>query len=97
MLLWCLLGAVLGYRVWAPWHFTLAGVSGLGVLGVTGYSALLYGWWIPVVPAALAWGLSAALVTAYISYQEKAERQLLMRLFSQYVSAEFAATIWQQR
>jgi adenylate cyclase len=97
ILLWCLLGASLGYRVRGPWQFTLAGAGSLGVLTATGYGALLSGWWIPVVPPALAWGLSAALVTAYMSYQEKAERQLLMRLFSQYVSAEFAETIWQER
>jgi adenylate cyclase len=97
ILLWSLLGAVLGYWIHGPWRFVLAGASGPLVLGLVGYEALMRGWWIPVIPPVLAWGFSAALVTAYMSYQERVQRTLLMHLFAQHVSPEVAETIWQQR
>ncbi|PWT92016.1 MAG: adenylate/guanylate cyclase domain-containing protein, partial [Acidobacteria bacterium] len=97
ILLWSLLGAVLGYCIRGPWRFLLAGASGPLVLGLVGYAALMRGWWIPVVPPVLAWGFAASLVTAYMSYQERMQRTILMHLFEQHVSPEVADTIWQQR
>src|SRR5262249_56848387 len=36
-------------------------------------------------------------VLLYISYQERAQRSVLMRLFAQSVSPQVAETLWQQR
>jgi adenylate cyclase len=75
----------------------LLALGGVLVLGLAGYGALLYGWWIPVVPPVLAWGLSGPCVLLYVSYQERTQRSVLMRLFAQSVSPEVAETLWQQR
>jgi adenylate cyclase len=97
LLLWSVLGTASGLWIRSPWRLTLLALSGVLVLGLAGYGALLYGWWIPVVPPVLAWGLSGPLVLLYVSYQERTQRSVLMRLFAQSVSPEVADTLWQQR
>ena len=97
LLLWGVLGTASGLYIRSPWRLALlAGIGVLG-LGLVGYGALLYGWWIPVVPSVLAWGLSGPCVLLYVSYQERTQRSVLMRLFAQSVSPEVAETLWQQR
>ncbi len=91
------IGGAIGLRVRSSWRFSLLAVSILLVLGFTVYYAFLSGWWIPLVPPALAWLLSAAIATSYMSNREKEQRKLLMQLFSKHVSPEVARTIWQQR
>jgi len=49
------------------------------------------------VPPTMAWLISAAMVTAYMSNQEKRQRKILMQLFSRHVSPEVADQIWRQR
>ena len=97
ILLWAVLGGALGLWVRSPWRFSLLAASGLASLGMAGYFALLSGWWMTVVPPAMAWLVSAGVVTAYMSNQEKRQRALLMHLFSKHVSQEVAEAIWQQR
>lgn len=97
ILLWAMLGAALGLWVRSPWNFALLATCGLVVLALTVYAAFLSGWWITLAPPALAWLISAALVTAYMSNQEKHQRAVLMQLFSRHVSPEVADIIWQQR
>ena len=98
ILLWSVLGGALGLRVRSPWRFSLSAASGLLLLGLADYLAFVKGWWIPLVPPAMAWLGSAAVVTAYMSNQEKQQRALLMQLFSKYVpNEEVAEIIWQQR
>ena len=97
LLLWSVLGAAAGLWVRSPWRLGSLAIGGVLVLGLAGYCALLYGWWIPVVPPVLAWGLSGSLVITYVSYQERTQRSILMRLFAQSVSPEVADTLWQQR
>jgi len=97
LLLWSVLGTASGFCIRSPWRLALlAGIGVLG-LGLAGYGALLYDWWIPVVPPVLAWGLSGPCVLLYVSYQERTQRSVLMRLFAQSVSPEVAETLWQQR
>ena len=57
----------------------------------------LAGWWVPLLPEALAFVGSAAFSTAATASFEKRERAQLMRLFSRHVSPEVAETIWQRR
>jgi adenylate cyclase len=98
ILLWSVLGGVLGIAVRAPWRFSLSAASGILFIGLADYFAFVTGWWIPLVPPAMAWLGSATIVTAYMSNQEKHQRTLLMQLFSKYVpNKEIAEIIWQQR
>lgn len=97
ILLWSLMGALIGLRGLFPTRFSLVAASGLLTLGAAVYVSFLGGWWIPLVSPALAWLLSATLVTAYTASQEKWQRALLMSLFSRYVSSEIADEIWQHR
>jgi adenylate cyclase len=98
ILLWSVMGGLIGVWVRSPWRFSLLAIGGLLLLGLADYLAFVRGWWIPLVPPALAWLSSAALVTAYMSNQEKQQRALLMQLFAKYVpNKEVAEIIWQQR
>ncbi len=96
-LLWSGMGGVLGLRVRSPWRFSLAAGGGLMGLGLFDFLAFGKGWWLPLVPPALAWVTSAAVVTAYVSYRETVDRATLMQLFSRHVSKEVAETIWRDR
>ncbi len=97
ILLWSVLGSILGLRVRSPWRFLLLAVSGLLILSLVVYCAFLRGWWIPLVPPAMTWLISATILTAYMSNQEKGQRALLMQLFAKHVSPEIAEAVWQQR
>jgi adenylate cyclase len=97
IVLWSTLGALTGFKVRSPWKFSFAIVSGLLVLAVFDFSVFLKGWWLPLVPPALAWFITAVAITAYLSYQETVERAALMQLFSRHVSKEVAEGIWRDR
>jgi len=97
ILLWGLLGSILGLKAHSAWRFSLLGCAGLLLLGFSAYGAFLYRWWIPLAPPALAFLLTAALVTAYVTSLAKKERALLMQIFSKHVSREVAESLWQQR
>lgn len=96
-LLWGVLGGVLGLWARSPWRFSLGVVGGLFVLSITVLLVFWQGWWIPLVPPALAWFLSVSVVTASVLSQERKQRALLMQLFSKHVSREVAEGIWRQR
>lgn len=97
IMLWGLLGSVLGLGVRSPWRFALSALGGLALLAFLVHLAFLAERWLSFVPPALAWLISASLITAYVSNQEKADRALLMQLFQKHVSQEIADTIWAQR
>jgi adenylate cyclase len=96
-LLWAALGAGLGLAVRSPWRFALSVGGGLLVLGALALASFGAGWWLPLVPPALAWLSAASLGGAYMSYRERGQRAVLMSLFSRHVSREVADTIWAQR
>ena len=97
LLLWGAIGGMAGYRLRSPVRLALAAGGGLLALGLGDFLMFSKGWWIPLVPPAMTWLLSAAAVTAYMSYQETLQRATLMRLFSRHVSKEVAEAMWQQR
>ena len=97
ILLWSLSGGTVSVRVRSAWRFILIAFTGLLVLGLVSYVMFLRGWWIPLIPSALTWLVSAAIVTAYMLNLEKRQRSLLMQLFSKHVSSAVANTIWEQR
>jgi adenylate cyclase len=97
ILLWGAMGGMAGYRLRSPVQLALTAGSGLLTLGLGDFLMFSKGWWIPLVPPAMTWLLSAAAVTAYVSYQETLQRAALMGLFSRHVSKEVAEAMWQQR
>jgi adenylate cyclase len=97
ILFWCLLGGILGLKSHSAWRFSLLGSAGALLIGLSAYGAFLNRWWIPLAPPALAFLLSAALVTAYLTNMERKQRALLMNIFSKHVSKEVAESLWQQR
>lgn len=97
ILLWSLIGALLGLLVRSPPKFIGVGLACALALPLTVYVLFLGRIWAPLVPPALAWSISGAMVTAYISNRERRERKVLMRLFSQNVSKEVAEYIWKER
>jgi adenylate cyclase len=77
---------------------TVAGLAFvLALLWVAGAYAVRAGWWIPMVPPGLAWIASVGVVEVWSSGRERAQRAMLMRLFSRHVSPEIADEIWRQR
>jgi adenylate cyclase len=72
-------------------------IGGLALLGFGG--ALFYraGVWVPVAAPGLAWLSAIGAVTAWHSSRERAQRELLMNLFSRYLSPQIADDIWRQR
>ncbi|RLB69727.1 MAG: adenylate/guanylate cyclase domain-containing protein, partial [Deltaproteobacteria bacterium] len=97
ILFWSLLGGAIGFRLRSPWFFLIYGANGFLLLWLTAYITFAEGWWIPTVPPMITFLLSAAVVTAYMSNQEKQRRAVLMHLFARHVSPEVATSIWQQR
>jgi adenylate cyclase len=97
ILLWALVGGLIALVSRAAWHFALVTAAGLALLVVAVHAVFLNGWWIPLVPPALAWVGAAGLVEAYASGRERRQRAQLMGLFSSFVSAELAEFLWNER
>ena len=96
-ILWALCGAGLGVWIRSPWRLALGSAGGLFILGIVVVVMFAQGWWIPLVPPALAWVLSGSAVTVSVLSRERKERALLMHLFSKHVSGEVAEAVWRQR
>ena len=97
ILTWSILGGMIGWLIRSTWKLLIIGSINLFLLCLSSYIALLYNWWIPFVPSALTWMVSAFIMTTYMSNREKNQRFVLMQLFSRYVSPEVAANIWSHR
>lgn len=95
--LWCAIGGLIAHAVRSPTGLSVLLGAALVTLGFIDYVALRSGWWIPLVPPAIAAGTAMALETGYRSYREAKERADLMRLFSRQVSKEVAQSLWQRR
>lgn len=96
-ILWALCGAGLGVWIRSPWRLALGSAGGLLILGIVVVVMFAQGWWIALVPPALAWVLSGSAVTVSVLSRERKERALLMHLFSKHVSGEVAEAVWRQR
>ena len=96
IVMWGILGGLVGVVGRSLWRFLLLTAGGVVALALVGEAALVGGWWFPFVPPVFAWAISAGLLTAYMTSQEKRQRALLMQLFSRHVSPEVAEVIWQQ-
>jgi adenylate cyclase len=96
-LLWCLVGGAIGYWVRSPVRFTVSLTAGIVALWLIGRGAFGAGWWIPIVWPASTCLPAAALLTSYISYEERRQRGILMQMFSREVSPDIAQALWEQR
>lgn len=94
---WSLLGGVIGFRTRSARRFLMLTAGGMLILLIAAFAAFLSGWWIPFVPPALSFFISAVVVTAYLTGREKKDRAVLMQIFSRHVSKEIAEMIWRQR
>ena len=97
ILLWGVLGALLGRAARSTVRFTLFTAGGLILLAGGTLLAFLGHWWLPVAPVAIAGVASAGLVTAFLSGHERQEKKFLMDIFSKSVSPEVADEMWRQR
>jgi adenylate cyclase len=97
VLLWCLVGGAIGYRVRSPWRFGPESLACLFALGGIAWFAFSNGWWIPLAAPALAYAPAALLVTSYVAFHQRSMRSVLMKLYSRHVSKEIAESIWENR
>lgn len=96
-LFWCLVGGAIGYWVRSPVRFTSSVVAAVAALAGIGLALFSAGWWIPIIWPALTCLPAAALLTSYISYEERRQRGILMQMFSREVSPDIAQALWEQR
>jgi len=96
-LFWGLLGGIMGLRIRSVPLFFMGLSAGLVVLLALAHAAFSNNLWIPLLPPALAWVSSAAVLTAYSVGWEKRRRAALMEIFSKHVSPDVAEDIWRQR
>jgi adenylate cyclase len=97
ILLWALAGGAIVLVMRSAWRFALCMAAGLAALAAGVHALFVIGWWIPLVPPALAWVGAAGLVEAYVSGRERRERAQLMGLFGSFVSPELAEFLWKER
>ena len=95
--LWIFGGSVVALRARGAWRFSIVVVAGLIMLSGLVVGAIGQSWWIPWVPPAMGWVLSAMVGTAFISKREQKDRQALMTLFSRHVSPAVAEAVWERR
>lgn len=97
ILLWAVVGALVGRVARSAVRFALSTTAGLLLLVGGTLLAFLGHWWLPVAPVAIAWVASAGLVSAFLSGHERQEKKFLMDIFSKSVSTEVADEMWKQR
>ncbi|MEB3291745.1 MAG: adenylate/guanylate cyclase domain-containing protein [Synechococcales bacterium] len=94
---WSLVGSLVGWCIRNP-RWALASMVTLeGSLLIGTYWLFLQGWWIPVVPPAIATILAVIALTGYVAALERNDRKLVMNLFGRYVTPKIAEAIWSDR
>lgn len=71
ILSWAVVGAALSWRLRHPFQTALALLLSEGGLVGLCYLAFLGGWWIPLLPPAIALGSSVVVIISYIAFQEE--------------------------
>jgi adenylate cyclase len=97
VLLWCVVGAAVGYRVRSPWRFGPESMACLLILAGICWVAFFNGWWIPLAAPAVAYAPAALLVTSFVAFHQRSMRGVLMKLYSRHVSKEIAESVWANR
>jgi adenylate cyclase len=94
---WIISAALLSLRTQNLLQLFIKLNAGLVIIGSCAMFAFMRDWWIPVATPMLGWVVSIALSVAYLSYQQRNERAVLMQLFSRHVSKDVAEVIWKSR
>jgi adenylate cyclase len=91
------LGGISGLVARRPLHLTLVIVFGAVMLVIASYGALLHSIWLPTAEIAAGWSFALLFATIGAAFADRAQRVLLMRLFSMYAAAPIAQELWQRR
>lgn len=78
-------------------RLVMLGGGGLLLWPLLGLRLFLLDYWLPVAAPLLAWVMTLAVLTVYLIYHERRNRQELMRLFSRHVSTGVANVLWNSR
>ena len=97
LLFWCLAGALAGLATGSLLRLVGVVVFGLGFLVGGCHFAFLQGLWLPLVPAAMGSLGGVALVVAYQTQMERADRARAISLFGKFVSKSLVDDIWKHR
>ncbi len=89
----------LGLAAWTARGGMLGAVvaAGAGALAIGWLATAAAGVWLPVVPASLAFVLTASSSAGLRALYEARERSAMMALFSRHVSPEVAQELWRRR
>lgn len=88
---------VAGTKLRSGAHLAACAFGGGAVIVGLASFAFFRAVWLPVVPMAGGWMLTAALSGSVVAFVEKQQHALLMRLFSAAVSAPVARELWRRR
>jgi len=97
VLAWGVAGALLAARVRSPWALPAATLGTVALLGLGSAAFFRAGWWLPFVPASLAFALSGGVAEAYLSLVEERDRRRVMDLFGRFLARDVAAEVWRER
>ncbi len=97
IVLWGLMGSLLCLRIRSLPLFLVCALFAVSLLFLLTFLLFQQNIWAPVTAPAAAFLAAAGLMGFYMFHLEKAQRGLLMGLFSTYVSGDIAETIWEQR
>jgi adenylate cyclase len=92
-----LAGALLAARVRSPFWLPAATLAALAALALGSGALFAAGWWLPLVPATLAFALSGGAAEAYLSLVEERDRRRVMDLFGRFLARDVAAEVWRER
>jgi adenylate cyclase len=90
-------GALLAARVRSPWALPAAALATVAGLGLGSAAFFASAWWLPFVPASLAFALSGGVAEAYLSLVEGRDRRRVMDLFGRFLARDVAAEVWRER
>jgi len=93
LLLWCLGWAWVGVRVRSAAQTLVAFGFGFVLLAAS-FPLFLQGWWLPVVPPALAWLLAGGVSAGVALILERHARETVDRLLFSHVSEKVARKLW---
>ena len=94
---WAIAGVLLAWGLRTPAWAIGGTFLAMGSLILGSYAAFVAGWWIPVVPPALALLTAVGTITSYVAFEQQAERKIIMTIFGRHVTPTIAEAIWRDR
>lgn len=97
IMLWGLMGVLLCLWIRSLLVFLVSAPFAVVLLFLFTFLLFREDCWVPVIAPAAAFLVSAGSMGFYMFHREKAQRRLLMGLFSRYMSGDVVDAIWEQR